>query len=832
MQLVSQDHGTKTVVHDLFGNMPVRVRQRPTGDPGFRIREKEWNSTCRIVTGMILSIGRPVFLTMKGFDKEHVYRVKTSSKAFPSSRSATVKDNNQSTFDTALIRSTLTQGAHLDPVSWCSWIKTSAKTSSITVRAVISLDPGPSKQLQFLALGGRFIPAIHGHNILYDTINQQFMDSSFAVREANPGKRAGDNRFTNKQLKGTGRDVDRWPMFFIRVDTNGQQSFNSEQSHEGFEEGKKLNAVAEVLKTMVTGFLKEHHLRPHNRRDAGERMPPRKAALNDKEVVFEVESTQAKNEQKRRREQNLNKISNGIGDLNMEVKFPSVKRSEWSAMPEDLPVRSRIKTSSSCDLRSLLHTNSLQATKEVSSHFTSSSSTLLPHSNAAKDSTLSTNTCEEAAAPDIDVPQEVFAGLDGVVEWTHPVTKELLLLNARTGCAINPGSRSRPSSVDETALRAGKNGNPDYTQKRIIRTSSGIAPPKEGSWASAFFETWENPIFQKSEEAIPRVSLEDLEDELRGFSGRVSSSYDRSFQHYTASSHLRLSKKNLGSAYVISQVESKFILILAQSQSTDTRDSPSGLNLLVLVDQHAVDERVKVEALLSELCAPSSSEQKGITSPLGHRTGVETKSLPRPIFFEIHSRENAMFRRHAAYFATWGILYDLVSTHTGPSTLESQSLCRLVVLTLPPMIAERCRVEPKLLVEILRGEAWRREETEPRKNSLQKSNSSQQDTTEAMNWLQRITDCPQGILDMLNSRSCRSAIMFNDDLSRQQCGDLLKDLSSCHFPFQCAHGRPTMVPLVDLGGLHTVGNHGESLGSRSRKVVDFRAAWEVWAQSN
>lgn len=41
--------------------------------------------------------------------------------------------------------------------------------------------------------------------------------------------------------------------------------------------------------------------------------------------------------------------------------------------------------------------------------------------------------------------------------------------------------------------------------------------------------------------------------------------------------------------------------------------------------------------------------------------------------------------------------------------------------------------------------------------------------------------------------------MFNDPLSVEQCLDLVQRLAACAFPFQCAHGRPSMVPLVHLG---------------------------------
>ena len=41
--------------------------------------------------------------------------------------------------------------------------------------------------------------------------------------------------------------------------------------------------------------------------------------------------------------------------------------------------------------------------------------------------------------------------------------------------------------------------------------------------------------------------------------------------------------------------------------------------------------------------------------------------------------------------------------------------------------------------------------------------------------------------------------MFNDELTREQCQTLVARLARCKFPFQCAHGRPSLVPLVDVG---------------------------------
>jgi hypothetical protein len=48
---------------------------------------------------------------------------------------------------------------------------------------------------------------------------------------------------------------------------------------------------------------------------------------------------------------------------------------------------------------------------------------------------------------------------------------------------------------------------------------------------------------------------------------------------------------------------------------------------------------------------------------------------------------------------------------------------------------------------------------------------------------------PPGVLRVLRSKACRSAIMFGDTLSRQQCGELLTQLSGTQLCFMCAHGR-------------------------------------------
>ena len=246
----------------------------------------------------------------------------------------------------------------------------------------------------------------------------------------------------------------------------------------------------------------------------------------------------------------------------------------------------------------------------------------------------------------------------------------------------------------------------------------------------------------------------------------------------------------MSTARVISQVDMKFILICVNDVSIF--NDGENVELLVLVDQHAADERIRVEGLLADM--------KSSPTP-----------LPKPLIFEVQAREHPLLSRFAPSFAALGIVYDL----TAPL---GKAKCKITVKALPAAIAERCRLEPQVLIDLIRRESWKREEE--RDSSLANTRSY-----------------PQGLLDMLNSRACRSAVMFNDELTIEECSTLVRRLGDCAFPFQCAHGRPSMVPLVNLGvdGSGSVGVIGKQAfmsqrvgQERSDGEQGFGAAWRAW----
>lgn len=57
---------------------------------------------------------------------------------------------------------------------------------------------------------------------------------------------------------------------------------------------------------------------------------------------------------------------------------------------------------------------------------------------------------------------------------------------------------------------------------------------------------------------------------------------------------------------------------------------------------------------------------------------------------------------------------------------------------------------------------------------------------------------PNSVVRLLNSRACRSALMFGDTLNEKQATALVDALKETRLSFICAHGRPTLVPLLDL----------------------------------
>jgi DNA mismatch repair protein MLH3 len=120
------------------------------------------------------------------------------------------------------------------------------------------------------------------------------------------------------------------------------------------------------------------------------------------------------------------------------------------------------------------------------------------------------------------------------------------------------------------------------------------------------------------------------------------------------------------------------------------------------------------------------------------------------LFIEMTGQEINLLQQCRQYLQDWGIICS-VRGHS-PSGHGNGPRDTLSVGSLPPSIAERCRTEPRFLIDILRHEAWRFHDT----GTLPSRPCGSTGSRTAHPWVGLFRDCPRGILDLLHSRSCRS----------------------------------------------------------------------------
>ncbi|NXI49091.1 MLH3 protein, partial [Chloroceryle aenea] len=85
---------------------------------------------------------------------------------------------------------------------------------------------------------------------------------------------------------------------------------------------------------------------------------------------------------------------------------------------------------------------------------------------------------------------------------------------------------------------------------------------------------------------------------------------------------------------------------------------------------------------------------------------------------------------------------------------------------------------------------------------------------------------PLTFLKVLASQACHGAIKFNEHLTLEESCRLIEALSSCQLPFQCAHGRPSMMPLADIDHLQQEKQPRPDL-ARLRKMA---RAWHLFGK--
>ncbi|KAG8057679.1 hypothetical protein GUJ93_ZPchr0002g25748 [Zizania palustris] len=239
-------------------------------------------------------------------------------------------------------------------------------------------------------------------------------------------------------------------------------------------------------------------------------------------------------------------------------------------------------------------------------------------------------------------------------------------------------------------------------------------------------------------------------------------------------------------AKVLSQLDKKFIPIISGEA-------------LLLVDQHAADERIRLEELRRKVL---SDDGRGIT----YLDSEEDLALPETGF--------QLFQKYIHQIQKWGWIINN-SNNSSESFKKNMNILkrqsRLVTLAAVPCILG-VNLTGKDLMDFIQ----------------------QLDETDGSSAV------PPAVIRILNFKACRGAIMFGDPLLPSECSLIIEELKATSLCFQCAHGRPTTVPIVNIASLreeveklemvsrrqaetwHGLSHHGPSLERARTRLKELR----------
>ncbi|XP_057639164.1 DNA mismatch repair protein Mlh3 isoform X2 [Chionomys nivalis] len=296
----------------------------------------------------------------------------------------------------------------------------------------------------------------------------------------------------------------------------------------------------------------------------------------------------------------------------------------------------------------------------------------------------------------------------------------------------------------------------------------------------ALFSDWNNPVFARHPEVAVDVS-----------SGQAES---LAVKIHNVLYPYRFTKEMIHSMQVLQQVDNKFIACL---MSTKVEESgKAGGNLLVLVDQHAAHERVRLEQLITD------SYEKQPPQSSGRKKLLSSTIIP-PLAITVSEEQRRLLRSYHKYLEDLGL--ELIF----PDASDPLILVGKVPL---------CFVE--------------REASELRRGRSPVTKSIVEEFIREQVELIQTTGGIQGTLPLtvqkvLASQACHGAIKFNDCLSLEESSHLIEALSLCQLPFQCAHGRPSMLPLADLDHLE----QEKTVKPNIAKLCKLARAWHLFGKA-
>lgn len=196
---------------------------------------------------------------------------------------------------------------------------------------------------------------------------------------------------------------------------------------------------------------------------------------------------------------------------------------------------------------------------------------------------------------------------------------------------------------------------------------------------------------------------------------------------------ISFSMSALHTARVIGQVDRKFVACVVESDHTAIRPSQ---NVLVIIDQHAADERVSVERILGELCVGF----------LDHKVETVDLNVTKPTV--LLSREEATMLIKPGVidvFARWGIRLDL------SNATEEDEFVQVNVTAVPESLVARLRTrEAREMTRLIKLYLPVVDSHKEELDSLVRRSADGQ-----VDWGRALRFMPREMLELANSKACR-----------------------------------------------------------------------------
>ncbi|KAF8941384.1 DNA mismatch repair protein [Dissophora ornata] len=276
---------------------------------------------------------------------------------------------------------------------------------------------------------------------------------------------------------------------------------------------------------------------------------------------------------------------------------------------------------------------------------------------------------ENACCNEIDLEDELEFELDA--DWMASLLDDDFVSHEVEYSTHNSSGIMLPRPASERS-RPSRTSLPHTRDTQLRPFNTGTS----GIWAQDALRKWVNPVFTTPPIQVPSLQTLSLDAQMDSGEIRQSESVEKSISRFFGSgdpvSHslfdiksLQLSKECLQRARVVAQLDRKFILCTmdatAALQSTGREPRST---VLVVIDQHAADERVRVERLMKEMCicsfstsvVPTESVKNDPTELLTHKLDAMTMIPPLPI--NLSRREWRLATQYSDWLYRWGIVLD------------------------------------------------------------------------------------------------------------------------------------------------------------------------------